>query len=157
MAAAGDFQGVFHRTLSVLRRPISGPFLFGFVFGGIPFGIMFSRLGGTVISANLLGRILQLTPAAVVVATIGAVLSVNSSWGHILGRASLASLGACVPVPTIICTALAWHWGYEAFSAENLPFLVGIFIGWAVAVTIPSWLLALTYTIFRRRTRSENR
>jgi hypothetical protein len=144
-------HGQLSRMLGVLRRPLLGPLLFGLVFAGIPFGIMFNFLGDTVISANLFGRILDLTPAAIVVATLSAVLDVNSAWQHILWRASFTSFAACVPVPTTVCTELALHSGHKAFSANNLPILIILFVVWAVAVTIPSWLFALGYALLKNR------
>jgi len=148
-------QGLLPRMLGVLRRPLLGPLLFGLVFAGIPFGIAFNLLGGTVISANLFGRILDLTPAAIVVTTLSAVVDVSSGWPHILWRASFTSLATCVPLPTIVCTALALHSGYKALSTDYLLTLIILFVVCAMAVTIPSWLLALGYAHFKnRRSRS---
>jgi hypothetical protein len=100
-----------HRTLSVLRRPISGPLLFGFVLGGIPFGIALFHLGLTDTWGDQFFT--PLTPVAVLLAALGANLGMKGGLAPQLRRAFLTSLGACIPVPTITWTALAWRSGFE--------------------------------------------
>jgi membrane protease YdiL (CAAX protease family) len=142
-------HGLHSRMLGILRRPLLGPVLFGLVYGGIPCGIIFSLLGSDVYTIALLHFTIGLTPLAIVVATLSPTLGVNRKWQHILWRASLTSFATCVPVPTIVCTELALHWGI--WVVKDIPRMIAIFSLWAIAVTFPSWLLAFGYALFKNR------
>jgi len=137
--------------MELFRRPFVGPLIFGLSFGGIPIGLVFSRLGGAVVSPEVLRLMIDLSPVAALVTIIGALLGGDNGWKNLLRRVFLTSLACCVPVPTIVCGRLMWHWGYEVLGANNLHVFVLIFIGWATALTAPCWLLALGYTFLKNR------
>jgi hypothetical protein len=139
------------RTVSVLRRPTAGPLLFGFIFGSMPFAVVFSRLGGSVVSPELLRFVLDLFPFATVLTMAGALLGMSRGWQGLALGALLTSLSACVPLPVIVCLVLEWRWGYEVLSPDNFPFLIAIFIFWAFAAAISGWLLALAFTFLKNR------
>jgi hypothetical protein len=141
-------HGLLPRMLGVLRRPLLGPLLFGIAFWGIPFSIMLSLRGIAAMSTNLYA---WLTPAAVILAALGTDLSVNRTMHHTLWRAFLTSFAMCVPVQAIVWPALAWHLGYEVFDPRNFLFNISLFVVWAIAITIPSWLLALVYEYLKNR------
>jgi hypothetical protein len=134
--------GLLSQVLGVLRRPLLGPLLFGMMFGGIPFAILLSFRGIAAMSTNLYA---WLSPAAIVLAALSAELSMNRTSHQVLWRAFLTSFAICVPVQAIVWPLLAWHLGYEVFDPRNFPFNVSIFVLWAIAITIPSWLLVLGY------------
>ena len=140
----GDLGG---NVSGLVRRPVIGALLFGLIVGGTPFGIAFSRLSGQVVSLNTLGLTAMLTPVAVVVATVGALLGGAERWHSLLSRAFFASLGACLPVPTFICGILVFHdLGPEGFfDPRKLPGFALVFGIWAGVVTIYAWLLALAF------------
>jgi membrane protease YdiL (CAAX protease family) len=142
-------RGLHSRMLGVLRRPLLGPVLFGLVYGGIPCGIIFGLLGSDVYTVVFLRFTIGLTPLAVVVSTLSPTLSVNRTWQHILLRVSLTSFATCVPVPAIVCTELARRWG--EWVVKDIPRMIAFFGLWAVAVTIPSWLLAFGYAHMKNR------
>ena len=133
----------YSRVLAVLRRPLVGPMLLGIVLGGVPFGAMFSLLGDAVMSASLFGRMLELTPIAVVLSLLSTWLGLDKGLYRVFWRAFYTSFAACLPIPAIVCAKLALHWGYNVFSAEYLPPFIGFFFGWATVVALVSWFLAL--------------
>lgn len=136
----------------VFRFQILGPVLLGLVFGGIPLGFGFHRLGGgRVISPELLRFIVDLSPIAFFVAILGAVSGDTTKSKDLLGRACLTSLTACVPIPTWICSSTASHFGYDAYSAENFLPLIIVFLAWAIVSTTCAWLLSLSYVSLRKR------
>lgn len=138
-----------HELRVFLRRRFTGPLLLGLVIGGLPIGVVFSRLTGRPISTEILRFIVDLTPIAISVAVLGAILTRGDSWRSLWRGAFVASLAACVPLPTLACTVLT-RLNLGTFALENVPLLVFLFALWATAVAIPSWLLAATYTVFRR-------
>jgi hypothetical protein len=140
MTPEGHPHGHLSRMLGVVRCPVLGPLLLGVVFGGIPSGIVLGFLGLDALSPKLLA---WLSPFAIVLVALSANLSVNRGLYRILWRAFLTSLSICVPVPTIVWTALAWNSGYQVFDPRNFPLIVAVFVICAVMITIPSWVLAL--------------
>jgi hypothetical protein len=139
------------KTFRVIQRPVIGPLLFGMVFGGIPFALVFARLDGNVASPEFVRFALDLTPAAVLVATLGAVLTSRKGWGHLLLRSFLTSLAACIPTPTVVCEVLDWRPRGIPLMAGELAAFVFVFSIWTIAVTVISWPLALTCAFFQRR------
>src|SRR2546427_9966994 len=106
------WRGPSQRIQTVLRMPVMGSLLFGLVVGGIPLAVVFARLGGRVVSPELLRFMVDLTPVAIVVVTVGVVLTARGGWKDLLCKALLASFGACTPLPITVCAILAWMWGY---------------------------------------------
>jgi hypothetical protein len=137
------------RTFAVVRRPLVGPVLWGLVVGGIPFGIFLCYLGFTETWAQQFFE--RLTPIAIVVAALGAVLSASRRPAHLLGRAFVTSLSACIPVPTITWLVILWRSGTEILDLRNLPLAIIGFVLWTVVVTVLGWLLALAVTFFKNR------
>jgi membrane protease YdiL (CAAX protease family) len=142
-------SGPHSRMLGILRRPLLGPVLFGLLYGGLPCGIIFSLLGREVYTFAHVRFTIALTPLAIVVSTLSPTLGVNRKWQHILWRVSLTSFATCVPVPAIVCTAFALHWGI--WVVEDIPRMITFFGLWAIAVIIPSWLLAFGYALLKNR------
>jgi hypothetical protein len=135
-----------HRSqlLGSLRRPFTGPLLFGIIFGGIPIGIALAIWGIPEKSVSLY---FWLSPIAVIVAALSAKMSLNRGVYHILWRAFCTSFSIWVPIPGIVWTLIAWHMGLELSYPANFPFNMFIFIFFAAATTIPSWILALVLEI----------
>lgn len=133
-----------------LGRPVAGPFVIGLIFGGVPFGISLCYYVGLTDKWGdpFFGH---LTPVAVLVAALGTILSVSGRPARLLWRAFLTSLGACIPVPIVTWTALAWRSGFEILDIRNLPFIATILVLWALAVTVCGWLLALAIMFLKNR------
>lgn len=149
MGTTNPSNVIFGRTLSILRRPSLGPLIFGLLVGGIPFGILLFHLGLTDSWGDQFFD--WLAPVAVLIAALGAILPVNGSPARLLCRAFLASLSACVPMPTITWAVLAWRSGFEILDLRNLPYALILFALWTLAVTVLGWLLALTYAFLKNR------
>jgi hypothetical protein len=148
---AGEHQRSLLQMISaVLRRPLAGPLLFGLVFGGGPFAVMFGLLDGAA-AGYILYCMLVLMPIAIIVTSIGAVQTANKGWRSLLVRSFLTSAAACIPTPTVVWDVLDWRWGLGAFSAKDLAAAVYIFSLWAVAVALVSWPLALMYVRLQNR------
>jgi hypothetical protein len=148
--APGNKSSVsLEHTLALVRCPSLGPLFIGVLFGGIPFGMFLVHLGLTDSWGNQFFN--WLTPLAVFIAALGAILPVNGSPVRLLWRAFLASLSACVPVPTITWAVLAWRSGFEILDPRNLPYAVTLFVLWTLAVTVLGWLLALSYALLKNR------
>lgn len=140
---------LLQRALSIMQRPFPGPLLFGLVFGGIPFGIVLFHWGLTDKGGDLFFE--QLTPIAVFVAALGAILTTDSSPARLFWRAFFTSFGACVPVPTLTWAVLLWRVGTEILDLRNLPFATILFVLWMVGVTVLGWLLALSFAFLKNR------
>jgi hypothetical protein len=93
----------------------------------------------------------RLTPVAVLVATLGAILGVNSGPARLLWRAFVTSVSACIPAPIVVWTILALRSGFEIFDYRNLPYAAILLVLWALAVTVSSWLLALAVIFLKNR------
>ena len=136
-------------------RSAVGSFIFGLVFGGVPFGIACTSLGIDVFSANLFALVLVLTPVAIVIATVGALLGTSLNLKELFKRTILTSLGECVPLPTVGCTAAALYAGLSVFSPDSLPYLIYLLSLWACAVTFASFIIvALVHFLKMRRSRA---
>jgi ascorbate-specific PTS system EIIC-type component UlaA len=144
------------RALGLLRRPIEGPLLLGLIFGGLPFAAVFDRLGGRVVSAELLRFVLLLTPIAILVAAVGALVAAEHGWKGVMVGGFLTSLWACVPLPVIVCLVLAHRYGYDG-SAGDFAVLVILFVLWALAVAVSSWLLTFIVMLLKRPLLREGR
>lgn len=138
-------------VLGVLQRPILGPWVFGLVCGGVPLGITLYLWGMNRFSVNADGFIYRLTPLAIFLAALGAQLSREKALHRVLWRALLASLGACVLIPSLVWGLMIWHHGDQVFDIRNLPFIMIIFVFWALAVALPGGLLAFAYLHIRNR------
>jgi len=137
------------RVLALVPWPSLAPLLIGLLFGGIPFGMFLVHLGLTDSwGYQFFG---WLTPFAVFIAALSAILPVNGNPARLLWRAFLASLSACVPVPTITWAVLGRRSGFEIFDPRNLPYAAILFVLWTLAVTVLGWLLALSCTLLRNR------
>jgi len=137
------------RVLALVPWPSLAPLLIGLLFGGIPFGMFLVHLGLTDSWGYQFFS--WLTPSAVIIAALAAILPAHGNLARLLWRAFLASLSACVPVPTITWAVLAWRSGFEILDLRNLPFAVILFVLWMLAVTVLGWLLALSYALLRNR------
>jgi hypothetical protein len=147
---------MLERFVACLRRPVTGPLAFGLLFGGIPFAVAFHGLGRTVDSPELLGLIARLTPIAIVIATLGAIVGKLHSWKEFLKRSFITSLTMCVPTPAIVCTVLDWpKWHFEVLSPRLLLFLVALLLVWTSVVAIPGWLIAMVYSVIVKAARKE--
>jgi hypothetical protein len=137
------------RTLAVLRRQFMGPVLFGLLFGGLPFGILLFHLG----PADTWGDhfFVPLTPVAVFVAAMGAITIGNDNSARLLARAFLTSVSACIPVPVLVWTALAWRARFEILDIRNLPYTATLFVLWSLGVAVLGWLLALALVFLKNR------
>jgi hypothetical protein len=153
---ARNSQTGLGRALGVLRRPVGGPLLLGLIVGGLPCAVAFERLGGRVVSAELLRFVLLLTPIAIIVAVVGALLGAERGWKGLLVGGLLTSLWTCVPLPSFVCLVLVSRYGYDVFPS-NLAALVEIFVFWALAVGVSSWLLAFVVTVLKRPLPREGR
>lgn len=149
MARGNKSSVIFEHILALVRWPSLGPLLIGLLFGGIPFGMFLVHLGLTGSWGDQFFS--WLTPSAVFIAGLAASLPVNGGPVRLLWRAFLASLSACVPVPTIAWAVLAWRSGFEILDLRNLPYAVTLFVLWMLAVTVLGWLLALTYALLKNR------
>ena len=129
----------------LVKRPTLGPFLIGLIFGGIPIGIAFRTLGSRIVSPNLLGCMLLFTPLGLLVATLVGIFSGITGWKKVMYRTFWASLGICLPIPTIVWSLVAWRYGYRIFTFDSLPYIVYILTIWALILTVSSWVLALLY------------
>ena len=136
------------RVLGALSQPSAlGPLIFGLALGGVPFGILVCHFG----VAESWGRRFfeYLTPAAALLAALGAIATVNNNAGRLLLRAFLTALSACIPVPLITWAVLAWRGGYEILDSRNLPFVALLSGMWALLVTFLGWLLAVAFVFLR--------
>lgn len=135
--------------LALSRRKIRGSFLLGLLAGGIPFGIFLLRLG---ITDRWAGQFfLWLTPVAVLIAGFGAILAVDSGSTGFFWRAFVTAFSACVPVPTVVWTLLAWRARFQLLDFRNLPYAVILFALWTAVVTVLAWLLATVLTFLKHR------
>jgi len=131
-----------------LRRPLTGPLLFGIIFGGIPIGIALVIWGIPDKSVSLY---FWLLPVAIIVAALSANLSPNRGLYHTLWRAVCTSFSIWIPIPGIVWTLLAWRMGLELSYPANFPLNMFIFVFFAVTTTIPSWILALVLENLKTR------
>jgi hypothetical protein len=142
-------NGVASRTLAVLRRPFAGPILFGLLAGGIPIGMFLAHVFPS--DDWSVPFIDWMTPFAVIVAFLGAILTVSRTPGRLLWRAFLTSLSACVPVPIFTYSTLAQRNGWDLYDPHNLPLVEIIFPLWALVVAVIGWLLAWAFTYVKNR------
>lgn len=149
MKTSHPSNGVASRTLAVLRRPFAGPILFGFLVGGIPFGMVFAYVGITYYWDTTLVQ--WMTPFVVIVTFLGAIVSVGRTPFRLFWRALLTSLSACVPVPVFTYSTLAERKGLDLHDAFNLPLAETIFVSWALVVAVMGWLLAWAFTYVKNR------
>ena len=149
MAASDTSSVTLERALAIMRRPFAGPLLFGLVFGGVPFATFLVHLGLEDAWGDKFFD--RLTPFAVLIAALGAVLCVNDKPGRLMRRALLASLAACVPLPIITWTALAWQSGFQILDVRNLPYIATLSVLWALVVTLLGWLVALLLRLLRNK------
>ena len=149
-------SGPLQRAQLFFARPVAGPLMFGLIFGGVPFGIAFVSLGGDVVSPNLLARTLELTPLAIILASVGAMYGADPSIGKVFKRTLITSVGECIPFPTMACGAAAWYAGFAVLSPENLPVLIYLLFLWAAVVTLAGFCVAsLFYLLKARRPRTD--
>jgi hypothetical protein len=141
--------GILGQALTVVQRPFMGPFLFGLLVGGVPFGIWLFHLGLVDSWGDQFFN--RLTPIAVLIAALGATLTANVRPAHLLWRAFLTSISACIPVPIVIWLALALRSGFEILDFWNMPYAATLFTLWALVVTIFAWLVALGFTFLKSR------
>jgi hypothetical protein len=139
--------------ISVFRRPLLGPLLCGLVLGGVPVGTAFSILGmyilgSTSVASDCITWALALF--AVPVTFVGTILGATNAWNHLLGRAVLASLAMCIPIPATVDLILLSRWGYEVFDLHNFPLFVILLLIWWLGAAISGWVLALGYSRLRR-------
>jgi hypothetical protein len=147
---ANNLSNVFLvHTLAVLRRQFVGPVLFGLLSGGVPFGIVLFHLGPAAGWGDHFFA--PLTPVAVFVAAMGAITIGNDNAARLLARAFLTSISACIPIPLLVWTVLAWRGGFEILDIRNLPFAATLFVLWALGATLFGWLLALALVFLKNR------
>ena len=142
-----DSGGLIH----IVRRSAVGPWLLGIVFGGIPLAFAFSRLGGRLVSAELLRYMLDLTPLAIIITIIGTVWSHGRRWNDLIRRAIVTSFASCFPLPLLVSSVLMWRFGYDVFSQSGLLVLVCLLLLWTVVVAVLGWLLAQAIIFFLQR------
>jgi hypothetical protein len=150
-------EGLTSRTLSLIRRPLLGSFLFGLILGGVPLGLVlgvwYDRIMFQSLSDGIVGMFLMFTTF---VATVGAVLDGSNHWKVLFYRAFLISLAMCVPIPLAVDLILLWKLSDDVLDVRNFPFHVALCVVWSIEVTVAGGLLALGYTLYRDR-RSRNR
>jgi hypothetical protein len=88
---------------------------------------------------------------AVFVAAMGAITIGNDNAARLLARAFLTSISACIPIPLLVWTVLAWRGGFEILDIRNLPFAATLFVLWALGATLFGWLLALALVFLKNR------
>jgi len=150
-------RSVIDRAGTVVRPLIARPFWCGLLFGGVPCAIGFSRLSGHLYSPELMRYLLFLTPVVVLVVILGTMANSSGNWISSARRAFVTALAACIPLPVVVCTVLGWpiqRWG--VFAPENLLVLVGLFLVWALVVTILGWLVARVVPVLCKRAAGVN-
>jgi hypothetical protein len=143
---------VVSRVGALARKPISGPFWLGLLVGGLPCGVVLSRLPGREFSPELLRYLLFLTPVALLVAILGTLAGVDSRALYLARRALLTALSACLPLPLMVLTTLGFQGrGLDVFAPENFLGVLLILGMWAFAVALPAWLVGLVFNIADKR------
>jgi hypothetical protein len=134
-----------------LRRPVIGPIILG-IFGGIPFGIVFTRLSGRAVSPNFLLFMLILTPPAVILATISALSGASKRWPVLMARALLTSIFACVPFPTVVWLLEIFHdLGIEGIlTPGTIPTVAVLIAVWTATVAVFAWFFAVMFEFMKR-------
>jgi hypothetical protein len=135
--------------LTVLRRPSVGPLLIGLLVGGIPSGFLLAALGISGRWDDIFFR--WLTPVAIFVSVLGAVLPQKSSPARLLCQSLITSFSACFAIPTIVWTVLAWREGLEILYVANLPYIAILFTLWSLVVAVMSWLIAMVFTFLKKK------
>jgi hypothetical protein len=138
-----------------LKQLVLEPLLLGLLIGGIPFAVVFSTLVGKVVSATTFGYMALLTPVGIAVASWSALRGGTSSRGSVFVRAMFSSLGACVPLPTVVCAALIFHdMGSEGFfNPRNVPVFAFLFTLWAGLTAFFASAFALAWLVVKNRRR----
>jgi len=137
---------VLKRALSVVRRPILGPLLFGLLFEGVPVGIFLYRADPVQPgNGNLFAY--WFISISVLVASTSAILSADSRPARMLWRSFLSILPACFLAPVLTFAFLLRGSGFE-FA---LPHLAIIFAGITLFVAVAGWLLAVAFSFVRNR------
>ena len=129
------------RKSRILKSAALGPFLVGFIFGGIPVSLGLMQLGSRFVSPELLRRVLYLTPLAILVTVLEVVLTTDGGKTAPTAKALITSFSACIPLPLLVCCVLLLHFGDNPFSFDNLAAFGAILLVWAAIVALISWLL----------------
>lgn len=145
---SGNREDLMNRMKRLLLNPIA----FGIIFGGIPIATVLSCLGGSVVSPELFGYMARLTPVAIIITAVGALVTATRHGRKVLLRAALlVGIFACVPLPACACLGLEWRFGYSLSNPANSVFLIGMLLAWAIAVAATGWVLAMAVDLLCRR------